>query len=88
MARVAVFGGPSLKRRLKGLRGSLEYAFFPLPGPASPGPGPGSFEGALIEVGKGVGALGQREDSVYGRLKLIPVDVVKHRLKLTVIAHS
>ena len=52
---MAVFGGPSLKRRLKGRRGALEYAFFPLPGPASPGPAPGAFDGALIEVGPRVG---------------------------------
>ena len=62
MARVAVFGGPSLKRRLKGLRGALEYAFFPLPGPTSPGPGSppvgakGPFDGALLEIGRGVGS--------------------------------
>jgi len=84
VARVAVFGGPSLKRRLKGLRGALEYAFFPLPGPASPGPqspGPagarGPFDGALIEVGRGVGPETVRavRRAVPGR----PVGIFCHR---------
>jgi diguanylate cyclase (GGDEF)-like protein len=50
VARIAVFGGPALKRRLKGARGTLEYTFFPLPGGATPPLAPGAFAGALIEV--------------------------------------
>jgi len=56
VARVAVFGGPALRRRLKGVRGALEYSFFPLPGGAAPKLAPGAFDGALIEVSPRTGS--------------------------------
>jgi diguanylate cyclase (GGDEF)-like protein len=52
LTRVAVFGGPALKKTLKTARGSLEYAFFPVkasPDPAIADDGP--FDGALLEIG-------------------------------------
>jgi diguanylate cyclase (GGDEF)-like protein len=51
LARLAVFGGPSLRRRFKGARGALDYAFFPVPGKALAALGPGGFDGALVDAG-------------------------------------
>jgi len=54
MTRMAVFGGASLKRRLRDTaRGGLEYEFHPLPAPrARLELDPERLEGALLEVGK------------------------------------
>jgi diguanylate cyclase (GGDEF)-like protein len=54
MTRVAVFGGASLKRRLRGTaRGGLEYEFHPLPAPrARLDLDPERFDGALLEAGR------------------------------------
>ena len=54
MTRVAVFGGASLKRRLRGAAGGrLEYEFAPLPAPRSrPELDVRSLAGALVEIGK------------------------------------
>jgi diguanylate cyclase (GGDEF)-like protein len=60
VARVAVFGGPSLRRRLKEVRGILEYAFFPLPGSGTSVDTRGSFQGALIEIGPRTGPAAVR----------------------------
>ena len=53
MARVLVFGGSSLRRRLRGTAGAgLEHEFLPLPGPRSRLElDPRRFAGALIEAG-------------------------------------
>jgi diguanylate cyclase (GGDEF)-like protein len=53
LARVAVFGGSSLRRRLRGATGAgLEYEFLPTPGPrARLALAPRRFAGALVEVG-------------------------------------
>lgn len=53
MARVAVFSGPSLRRNLRGADGALTYEFFPPLAPGRPRPDLRSFEGALVELGKG-----------------------------------
>ena len=50
MARLAVFGGPTLKRRLRGARGALEYVFFPLREAARLAGRPGDLDGALVEI--------------------------------------
>ena len=54
MTRVAVFGGASLRRRVRGTSGGkLEYEFFPLPAARSrPDLEGADFAGALVETGK------------------------------------
>jgi len=49
MARVAVFGGPALKRRLK-VTDKLRYEFLPFPSEGRAPQGPGAFDAALLEV--------------------------------------
>jgi diguanylate cyclase (GGDEF)-like protein len=53
VARVIVFGGPSLRRRLQGAGGSiLRYEFLPVPSDSAPRlSAPARFAGALLEVG-------------------------------------
>jgi diguanylate cyclase (GGDEF)-like protein len=57
VARVAVFGGKALGRRLKGARGVLEYVFFPWPGVKAPDLGSGRFDGALLEITPRTGSV-------------------------------
>jgi len=49
-----------LRRRLRGVRGALEYTFFPLPGSKTPALAPGAFDGALIEISPRAGAAAAR----------------------------
>ena len=57
MTRVAVFGGPSLRRRLKGAPGSaLSYEFIPAGGDAGRRLDPSRYDAALVEIGPGTSA--------------------------------
>ncbi len=57
MTRVAVFGGPALRRRLKGAPGSaLSYEFVPASGNGARRLDPSRFDAALVEIGRGTSA--------------------------------
>ena len=67
MARVAVFSGPALRRNLSAPASGLSYEFFPPLGARAPRTDLDSFAGALVELGKGRGAVPTLRKVMDGR---------------------
>jgi diguanylate cyclase (GGDEF)-like protein len=67
MARVAVFGGPVLRRNLRAEAPGLSYTFFPPLGGRVPRPDLDGFAGALVELGRGAAALSALRKVMDGR---------------------
>ncbi len=87
MARVAVFGGSSLRRSLKDAPdGELTYAFFPLPSGPAGADDLGAFDGALVELGSRTGPVALR--LVRQRLPGRPVGSLSLRPQARTLQHS
>src|SRR6185295_13630780 len=61
MARVAVFGSPSLRRNLQGSAGALAYTFLPPLDGQVRVPAGVEFAGALVEIDGGAAAVPVKE---------------------------